>query len=117
MKLIPGNKYKVKVINLVPVGAVVRMEDQSTELVHISNIADCYVKSVGDFVEIGEEYEATCQEGKNRPAELTFIPLNLKNRHEVFNNTNSDKLSSMIKFADSVFADKNRKNKKDKKRK
>lgn len=124
MKLVPGNKYRVKVVDLVPVGAVVKMEDNTTELVHISNIADCYVRNVGEYVTIGQEYEATCQVGRNRPAELSFVPLCLKNKKESFVSLKEDdvikkpsKLDTMIQMANSVLDEKRKsRSKREKKR-
>ncbi len=81
MKLEAGKTYEVKVIKIIPVGAVVKMEDNTTELVHISNIADCYVAEVADFVDVDKVYTATCREGKNRPLELTFLPLHLESKN------------------------------------
>lgn len=78
MQLEIGKTYKVTVVKTLPVGAVVKMEDNTTELVHISNIADCYVSNVSDFVQVGKTYFATCEEGEKRPIQLTFKPLRLK---------------------------------------
>ena len=77
MKLEVGKTYDVSVDRILPIGAVVRMEDGSTELIHISNIADCYVSDVANFVSVGKHYEATCEEGKTRPVQLSLIPLGL----------------------------------------
>lgn len=78
MKLEIGKTYEVTVVKTLPVGAVVKMEDNTTELVHISNIADCYVSNVSDFVKVGQTYTATCEAGVKKPVQLTFKPLRLK---------------------------------------
>ena len=79
LQLVPGNCYNVKVVKLVRFGAVVELVDNpgQTELVHISNIADCYVQDIADYVQVGDVYKSTCQVGKSRPIELSFIPLGL----------------------------------------
>ena len=78
MNLQIGNTYQVTVTEILPIGAVVTMEDNTTELIHISNIADCFVRNVGDYVSVGHSYTATCKEGKVHPAELSLIPLHLE---------------------------------------
>lgn len=78
MELQIGKKYKVTVSKIIKVGAIVEMEDGSTELIHISNISNDYVANIEDFVTVGSAYEATCQAGKTKSIELTLRPLNLK---------------------------------------
>lgn len=114
MNLQIGNTYDVTVVKILPVGAVVRLEDGSTELVHISNIADCYISDVADFVSVGNEYVATCEEGNNRPIQLSFKPLGLKsqrvdsdersNYHKPA--TKNANLDEMIDSANSSYAEK-----------
>lgn len=112
MQLEVGKTYEVTVVKILPIGAVVEMEDGSTELVHISNIADCFVPDVADFVSVGKSYTATCREGKKRPIELTFIPLGLKSeRHmtgPIFNYNRKHNIDDMIDSANSSYADKQR---------
>ena len=78
MNLVAGNTYTVTVIRIESFGAVVELEDKTTSLIHISNIADRFVKSVGDYLSVGDTYEATAIEGKVKPIELTLAPLGLK---------------------------------------
>lgn len=115
MQLEVGRDYDVTVVKILPVGAVVELEDKSTELVHISNIANCYVRDVADFVSVGETYVATCEEGKNRPVQLTFLPLNLKSQAQPHRFAekkpeykNDDHLDRMIASADSSYSEKQR---------
>lgn len=75
-----GSVYNVTVEKFVKSGAIVRLEDGSTQLIHVSKISSHYVKNIEDFLEIGETYQATCVEGKNKPLELSLVPLNLKSR-------------------------------------
>ena len=83
MQLEVGKRYEVTVKQILDkVGAVVLMEDGSTELVHISNIADCFVDDVSKYVTVGDELVAMCQEGKTRPVELTFRNLKLHRKDE-----------------------------------
>ena len=72
MTLQPGATYNVTVVKILPYGAVVEMEDKSTQLVHISNISDKFVRDVADFVSVGRQYKVDCIEGKVKPLELSM---------------------------------------------
>jgi len=50
-----GNIYTGKVIKLKPFGAIVSLPGSQPGLVHISQIAAGYVKSVEDVLEVGDE--------------------------------------------------------------
>lgn len=77
-----GEKYQVKVESILPIGAVVRMPDNRTELIHISQIASCFVDSVENFVSVGETYEAEVVEGEGKkPIQLSLKHLGLTNRN------------------------------------
>ena len=77
MKLVQGQMYTVSVKEIVPAGAVVTLEDGSTQLVHISNISNMFVRDVGNFLEVGQTLEAEAVEGRARPVELSFKHLDL----------------------------------------
>ena len=80
MKLEAGKKYDVIVIRAIKSGIIVRLKDDgSTELIHVSNISDRFVKNVEDFVTIGEEYTAECIDGYDGRLQLSLKHLNLKN--------------------------------------
>lgn len=92
MELKNNEKYEVTVVEVIPkTGAVVRMEDGTTQLIHISNISDEYVRDVNDYVSVGETLIARCQEGKreDRPLELSLRYLGISSRFksEPFINT------------------------------
>lgn len=77
-----GEKYQVTVESILPIGVVVRMPDNSTELIHISQIASCFVDSVENFVSVGEVYEAEVVEGQGKkPIQLSLKHLGLKNKN------------------------------------
>lgn len=112
MNLEIGRNYEVTVIKILPVGAVVELEDSSTELVHISNIADCYIADVADFVSVGEKYVATCEEGTKKPIQLSFRPLDLKSHRKPVDRkrvyTQSKDIDELITSVNSTYADKQR---------
>lgn len=78
MNLVIGQTYPATVVEILPFGAVVSLEDNSTELIHVSNIADCYITNISDFVGVGRTYLATACKGKKLDVELTLKPLHLK---------------------------------------
>lgn len=78
MELVASQKYPVKVLRIIKAGLIVEMEDKSTELIHISKIANAYVSNAADFVTVGETYEAEAIQGTARPVELSLKHLNLK---------------------------------------
>lgn len=50
-----GSKVKGKVTGITHFGAFVKLEENKTGLVHISEVADQYVKDINDFLSVGEE--------------------------------------------------------------
>ena len=83
MELVEGKLYEVVVQSIIDkVGAVVLFEDDDTALVHISNIADEYVKDIRDYIDVNQTLVAYCQVGKVKPLELSFKHLKLYNRNE-----------------------------------
>lgn len=72
MKLTVGETYNVKIEKILSYGAIVKMEDDSTQLIHISNISDKFVKDVGDYVTVGDTIKADCIKGNVKPEELSI---------------------------------------------
>jgi S1 RNA binding domain protein len=52
-----GSKVKGKVTGITNFGAFVELPEGSTGLVHISEVADSYVKDVNDHLKVGDEVE------------------------------------------------------------
>ena len=73
MNLELGAKVTVECIKILEKGIVVKLEDSSTEFIHISNISSLFVRNITDFVNVGEKYEAICIAGRARPIELSLI--------------------------------------------
>lgn len=75
-----GEAYKVTVVSIKPKFAVVKYEDGSTDIVHLSKISSNYVKSVDQFLSVGDHLEALAISSDIRPYELSFKHLNLKEK-------------------------------------
>lgn len=67
-----GKKYTVTAKEIRPYGAIVEMEDGSTQLIHISNIANTFVNDVADYITVGQQYEVSAIQGKVKDVELTM---------------------------------------------
>ena len=72
MKLTVGETYEVEVIKILKYGAIVKMSDGSTQLLHISNISEKFVRDVNDFLKVGDRIKVDCIEGKVKPEELSI---------------------------------------------
>lgn len=79
MELAVGEQYEVMVTNLIPIGAVVTIgSDPDTYLIHVSNIANTFVKDPALFLSVGITYMAEGVVGKVKPVELSLKGLDLK---------------------------------------
>ena len=72
MKLTVGETYEVEVVKILSYGAIVKMSDNSTQLLHISNISEKFVRDVGDFVSVGSKIKVDCIAGKVKPEEISI---------------------------------------------
>jgi S1 RNA binding domain protein len=55
MSIEVGSKYQGKVTGITNFGAFVELPGGSTGLVHISEVADSYVKDINEFLTVGDE--------------------------------------------------------------
>lgn len=78
MKLTIGKTYKVEAVKNMTYGSIVKMEDGTTNLIHISNMADQFVKNVDDHIVIGQTYYPVAVPGKVKEVELTLRPSKIK---------------------------------------
>jgi predicted RNA-binding protein with RPS1 domain len=79
MELTVGAQYQVTVAKILPIGAIVTIgSDPNTYLIHISNIANTFVKDPEAFISVGMTYTADAVEGKVKPVELSLKALDLK---------------------------------------
>ena len=54
LKIKRGDIVDVKITGIQPYGAFASLPDNSTGLIHISEISDKFVKSIDSFVKVGE---------------------------------------------------------------
>jgi len=57
MSIEVGSKVKGKVTGITNFGAFVELEENKTGLVHISEVADSYVKDINDYLTVGDTVE------------------------------------------------------------
>jgi S1 RNA binding domain protein len=55
MSIEAGGKYQGKVTGITNFGAFIELPGGSTGLVHISEVADSYVKNINEFLTVGDE--------------------------------------------------------------
>ena len=72
MEIKVGEHYNVVASKILQYGVVVLMDDETTQLIHISKLADAFVNNVEDYVVIGKTYEAVGVKGKQKPVELSI---------------------------------------------
>lgn len=77
MQLVLDQSYSVTVVKTVPAGIVVKLNDGSTELIHLSNVSTKFVKDPLDYVSIGDKYDAKCIVGFNGKLQLSLKHLEL----------------------------------------
>ncbi|AXF56604.1 S1 RNA-binding domain-containing protein [Salicibibacter kimchii] len=55
MSIETGSKYQGKVSGITHFGAFVELPEGKTGLVHISEVADQYVKDINEFIKVGDD--------------------------------------------------------------
>lgn len=106
--------YLVKVVKIIKSGAIVELDDGSTHLVHVSQIASKYVSDPSKFVAEGVFYSAKCVEGKSKDDSglcLSFKYLNMGPKfvseiREPDKHAEKTSLDEMIEKANRTYNDK-----------
>lgn len=82
-----GKFVDVEVIRIIDKGAVVRLDDGHTELIHLSKISNKFVRDVNDYLSVGDRLKAEVIKGTYKEAELSikYLDLSPKKREEVVN--------------------------------
>ncbi|WP_085993730.1 S1 domain-containing RNA-binding protein [Oceanobacillus senegalensis] len=120
MSIEVGSKLQGKVTGITNFGAFVEIEKGKTGLVHISEVADNYVKDINDHLKVGDEVEVkvinvekdgkiglSIKKAKDRPARQSR-PKPKKDRQENFEakmsrflKDSEDRLASLKKHTES----------------
>lgn len=77
-----GKFVDVEVIRIIDKGAVVRLEDGHTELIHLSKISNKFVRDVNDYLAVGDRLKAEVIKGTYKEAELSIKYLALSPKKE-----------------------------------
>jgi S1 RNA binding domain protein len=68
MSIEVGSKLQGKVTGITNFGAFVELPEGSTGLVHISEVADNYVKDINEFLKVGDEVTVKVLNVEKAPA-------------------------------------------------
>lgn len=120
-----GKFVDVEVILIIDKGAVVRLEDGHTELIHLSKVSNKFVRDVNDYLAVGDRLKAEVVKGTYKETELSIKYLDLSPKKKEVNqkpieNSNTKKsynqtkkesfpqmsLDDMIKNSNKQFDDK-----------
>ena len=96
MRFKKGHTYVGEAIELKPYGAILKMEDGSTHLLHISNISESFVSNVADYITVGESYTVTAVPGSVKDIELTLKKVDVS---EFYDNNPDDNEEGEEDFA------------------
>lgn len=77
MEIQLNQKYTVKVIKIIKCGCIVELDDKSTQLIHLSQISNQFVRCPEEFVSVGDVFEALGVTGVKNPVELSLKHLGL----------------------------------------
>lgn len=82
----------VEVIRIIDKGAVVRLEDGHTELIHLSKVSNKFVRDINDYLSVGDRLKAEVVKGTYKETELSIKYLDLlpKKKDEVVNEKPSE---------------------------
>lgn len=109
MELQVGQIYQVHTIKLLNYGVIVKLSDNSTELIHISKLSDKFIRSVEEAVSVDKTYNAIGVKGTKKPVELSLtIKESLQPKHDKQLPEGKPSLDDMIAKCNKVFEDKTR---------
>lgn len=76
-----GDIVKGRITGIKPYGAFVRLEDDNDGLIHISEFSDGFVRSIEDFVSVGETVSLeVLSVGEDSKVSLSYKRVNKKRR-------------------------------------
>ena len=77
-----GSIIKVLVTAIEPYGAFVRIDDEYTGLIHISEINGNYIKNINDYFEVGDVLSARVEEVDENTKHIKLTHKGVKNRYK-----------------------------------
>lgn len=80
-----GKFVDVEVIRIIDKGAVVRLEDGHTELIHLSKVSNKFVRDVNDYLAVGDRMKAEVVKGTYKETELSIKYLDLSPKKKEVN--------------------------------
>lgn len=80
-----GKFVDVEVIRIIDKGAVVRLEDGHTELIHLSKVSNKFVRDVNDYLAVGDRLKAEVVKGTYKETELSIKYLDLSPKKKEVN--------------------------------
>ena len=118
MSIEVGSKLQGKVTGITNFGAFVELEKGKTGLVHISEVADTYVKDINEFLSVGDEIKVkvinveqdgkiglSIKKAKDKPARQRNTrgerPENFESKINRFLKDSEDRLASLKKHTES----------------
>lgn len=107
MNIEPNSEYEVEVIRIVKSGVIVKLEDSSTELIHISNLSNRFVSKIEDVVSVGDKLKAYGKADRDK-CFLTLVSPNSKFEKKV--KTLDEMISEMEKIHQDKMRDINKRN-------
>ncbi|MDY0011016.1 MAG: S1 RNA-binding domain-containing protein [Candidatus Izemoplasmatales bacterium] len=75
-----GDIVKGRITNIKPYGAFVKINDETDGLIHISEISDGYVRSIEDYLSVGEEVTLEVIKVEDKKISLSYKSQNKKRR-------------------------------------
>jgi general stress protein 13 len=77
-----GDIVKGRITNIKPYGAFVKINDEIDGLIHISEISDGYVRSIEDYLSVGEEVTLEVIKVEETKISLSYKSQNNKRRNK-----------------------------------
>jgi general stress protein 13 len=75
-----GDIVKGRITNIKPYGAFVKINDEIDGLIHISEVSDGYVRSIEDYLSVGEEVTLEVIKVEETKISLSYKSQNKKRR-------------------------------------
>ena len=90
-----GDVVEVEVVEIAKFGAFVKLPNQKRGLIHISQIADTFVKDVNEHLKLGDRLKARVTEkGKKGRIDLSLKSLQVKSSKKRFQRPSEPKFKS-----------------------